>query len=174
MARLSAAVASGSAVAVQTGGGLESTDTGLGLVLRPDEGLSVSASGLGTVLVGGGGLQTGASGLSVTDATEAQRGAVLQQELVLDATILVDNSGGTDGAGTIAAVGVTITDPADTPASADALRDDLVNNTIPSIEAEVANLRNAVATLAAYCTGLEDKINEMLAAEQAAGQMNTV
>lgn len=38
---------------------------------------------------------------------------------------------------------LAVTDPGDTPASADALRDDLVANTIPSIEAGVTALANA-------------------------------
>lgn len=154
-------------------GGLENTAGELALKLRADEGLSLNASGLGTVLDGAT-LERSAAGLKVTDATEAQRGSVFQQGLVADVGVIVDNSGGTDGAGTIAAVGIVITDPADTPADADTLRDDLVANTIPSIEAELSNLRNAVATLAAYASDLENKINEMLQAQQTAGQMNTI
>ena len=111
--------------------------------------------------------------LDVPDATEAVAGVVKMQDLVADAPVLTDNSGGTSGAGTIAAIGIAVTDPADTPADADALRDDLVANTIPSIETELTNLRNAVATLAAYATTLEDKINAMLAEQKTAGQMNT-
>lgn len=46
-----------------------------------------------------------------------------------------------------------ITDPADTPADADALRDDLVTNTIPSIENNLADLQAKVnAILAALRT----------------------
>jgi len=40
-----------------------------------------------------------------------------------------------------------ITDPGDAPATADALRDDLVANTIPSIEADVNELADVVGTL---------------------------
>ena len=47
----------------------------------------------------------------------------------------------------------TLTDPADTPADADALRDDLVANTIPSQEARNASIQTAVnAILAAMRT----------------------
>lgn len=60
-------------------------------------------------------------------------------------TALTDNSAGTAN-DTIAA----IPDPADTPASADALRDDIVANTLPAV-------RNAIADLAA-------KINAVIAA----------
>lgn len=65
---------------------------------------------------------------------------------------LTDNSGGTAD-GTLQA----LTDPADTPASADALRDDLVANLIPE-------LRNNFADLAA-------KVNAILNALQAAGMV---
>lgn len=58
---------------------------------------------------------------------------------------------GTGGGDTIA----NIDDPADSPASADALRDDLVANTIPDI-------RNAVRTLS-------DKFNELRTAMRNAG-----
>ena len=149
---------------------LADTDVAFGA----DSPLGLSDDGTVSLTLDGDTLEQSGSGLKVTDATEAQRGSVLLQGLVADASVLTDNSGGTSGAGTIAAIGVAITDPADTPADADALRDDLEANTIPSIETELSNLRNAVATLAAYCTTLEDKINEMLAAQKTAGQMNTV
>ena len=61
---------------------------------------------------------------------------------------LTDNSGGTPDT-TLAAVDVAITDPADAPADADALRDDLVANAIPEIEASLTTIANAVASLAA-------------------------
>jgi len=67
---------------------------------------------------------------------------------------LTDNSGGTDGGDTVA----VITDPADSPADADALRDDLVTNTI-------SELRDAIATLAA-------KVNELQTAMKDAGAMD--
>ena len=57
---------------------------------------------------------------------------------------LTDSSGGSSGGNTIAA----IPNPADSPASADALRDDLVTNTIPA-------LKNAIATLAAKLNALQ-------------------
>lgn len=65
-------------------------------------------------------------------------------------TSLTDNTGGTAD-DTIAA----IADPADTPADADALRDDLVANALPAI-------RNAVADLSA-------KVNEIIDALAAVG-----
>ncbi len=66
-------------------------------------------------------------------------------------TALTDSSGGATGNNTIAA----IPDPTDTPASADALRDDLVATVLPKI-------RDAIADLAA-------KQNEVLTALDNAG-----
>lgn len=66
---------------------------------------------------------------------------------------MTDNSGGSSGGDTIAA----ITTPADSPATADALRDDLVANALPEI-------RDAIATLAA-------KVNELQTAMKTAGSM---
>lgn len=69
---------------------------------------------------------------------------------------LLGTTGGTAST-SMEAVGVAVTDPADTPASADALRDDLVANTIPSIEAELTAIRNNQETLL-------EKYNELLEA----------
>lgn len=66
-------------------------------------------------------------------------------------TALTDNSGGAAGNNTIAAIPL----PADTPASADALRDDIAANVVPAI-------RDAIADLAA-------KQNEVIATLDAAG-----
>lgn len=71
---------------------------------------------------------------------------VIPVEAATEAAI-TDNSGGTSGGNTIAA----ITNPADAPATADALRDDLVANTIPQI-------KNAVATIAAKYNSLLAKL----------------
>lgn len=135
--------------------------------------ISIDAEGQVSLNLDGATLEQSGAGLKVTDATEVQRGTVLLQGLVANVTALTDNSGGTSGGSTVPAVGTSITAPADTPADADVLRDDLVANTLPSIEGELSNLRNAVATLSAYCTGLENKINEMLAAQKTASQMST-
>lgn len=71
---------------------------------------------------------------------------VIPIEAATEAAI-TDNSGGTSGGNTIAA----ITNPADAPATADILRDDLVANTIPTI-------KNAIATLAAKYNSLLTKL----------------
>jgi hypothetical protein len=152
-------------------GGLANDDGELIVLLATNPGIEFD-EGLRVKVKANGGVTRDADGLSIAEATDAVRGGVLRQVLQADVPVLADNSGGTSGAGTIAAVGVTITAPGDAPADADALRDDLVTNTIPSIETELSALRNAIATLAAYATVLEDKINAMLAAQITAGQMN--
>lgn len=60
----------------------------------------------------------------------------------------------------------TITNPVDTPASADVLRDDLVANTIPSIQ---TNFTNQLSTINADFTALAAKVNLILAALRGAG-----
>lgn len=72
------------------------------------------------------------------------------------AATLTDNSGGAGADGTIDAIDTVITDPADTPADADYLRDDLVANTIPDIEASLQNCADAIAELA-------DQVNKLIA-----------
>ena len=156
--------------------GLQLT-SGLKVLLATDPGLEFS-TGLRAKIKAASGVTRDSDGLSVNtsdlQADTSTYGTVKQQTLIADQTVLTDSSGGTSGSGTIAAIGIVVTDPADTPADADALRDDLVANTIPSIETELTNLRNAVATLAAYSTTIEDKINAMIAAEKTADQMSSV
>jgi hypothetical protein len=151
--------------------GLQLT-TGLKVLLAATPGLEFS-TGLRAKIKTDGGLVLDADGLSLAAATEAVIGGVLRQDFIDDAAELVDNSDGTSGGGTIGAVGVDVTDPGDAPVDVDALRDDLVANTIPSIETIVSDLRDAVATLAEYATSLEDKINQMLAAQITADQMSS-
>jgi hypothetical protein len=161
------------ALTIDTGSGIIITGNELTVALATNPGLEFISSALRVQVVTNGGIARVAGGLELTAATTAFRGGVLQQTLVTDQGILTDNSGGTSGGGTIAAVSVAIVDPADSPVDADALRDDLVANTLPSIATGLDDLRNAVATLAAYATSLEDKINAMLAAQKTAGQMST-
>jgi hypothetical protein len=125
-----------------------------------------------------GGITRDADGLSVDAAnlpaaTTTTKGAVKQAIAVPDQLALTDSSGGTSGSGTIAAISTDITDPADAPVDADALRDDLVTNTIPSVEQRLAESRDAVATLAAYCISLEDKVNDLMTKLRAAGVLET-
>ena len=71
------------------------------------------------------------------------------------AATLTDNSGGGAADNTIGAITVAITDPGDAPADADALRDDLVTNTIPDIEQGLQDCADAIAELA-------DEINKLI------------
>lgn len=105
-------------------------------------------------------------------ATATLPGTVRLQALIADLDALTDNSGGASGAGTIAAIDTTITDPGDTPADADTLRDDLVTNTLPSIAAILDLLANAIATLAESDNDIITKVNAMLAEQKNAGQMS--
>lgn len=75
----------------------------------------------------------------VTSGVQGQLDGKVAKQTI---TALTDNTGGTAN-DTVAA----IPDPADTPATADALRDDLVANTLPA-------LRDALADLAAKVNAL--------------------
>lgn len=147
---------------IDAGEGLDSSEAGgLFVDLAATPGLEFSSAQLRVKIKANGGIVRDADGLSIAVATTTFLGGVLMQTLIADVAALTDNSGGTSGGTTIAA----IVDPADTPVDADTLRDDLVANTIPS-------LKNAIATLAAYATSLEDKINAMIAAQKTANQMS--
>lgn len=110
--------------------GLTKENNELALDIASTGGLEVSASGLAAKLSTTGGLESAVSGLAVK----------------LDGTSLALSSSGikvTQSPQTheVDASEIhSITAPADTPASVDALRDDLVDNTIPSIEAALNNL----------------------------------
>jgi hypothetical protein len=67
-------------------------------------------------------------------------------------TPLIDNSGGTASGTTV----VAMPDPADTPATADALRDDLVANFIPPLRDNIATLTNVIAVIINNLTGETD------------------
>lgn len=101
--------------------------------------------------VSGGGVRlyklTVASGVVTVAAVSGVAGDQIAAQAAL-----TDNSGGT-GSETLAVIAM----PADTPASADALRDDLVANALPAI-------KNAIASLAA-------KQNAIIAAMKASGAM---
>ena len=91
-------------------------------------GLTEETSPAGTSFVG---LHTG-SAYKKTKLTDIWSAGFTQQSHIVDAV-----------------TSHTVTDPADSPASADALRDDLVTNTIPSIESQLNALGvkiNAVIT----------------------------
>jgi hypothetical protein len=164
-------ISSGVGILLPANSGLQTLSGGLSILLNATN-PALSLTGGLNVLLNGTSLTKGASGLSVSAATLTVAAGVKMNALLADLAVLTDNSGGTSGNGTIAAIGIAVTDPADAPVDADALRDDLVLNTIPSIETELAKLRNAVATLAAYSTTIEDKINAIFAGEKTSGQMS--
>ena len=166
-------LAGGLSVLLPANSGLQTAAGGLSILLNATPGLEIS-TGLRIKQPANSGLTVDSTGLFLALATTTVKGGVLKAALIADQAVLTDNSGGTSGAGTIAAIGIAVTDPADTPVDADALRDDLVANTIPSIETELSNLRNAVATLAAYNNTVKDKINAILLGQKNAGQMSTV
>lgn len=120
------------------------TFSGTDVVVRLNTTTGVNADG-------GNGLIVNTSGLYTRRPTTALRGTPYRQALVADVSTLTDNSGGTSGSGTIAAIG----------------------DTSNAGSADLAATQNAIATLAAYCTDLENKINEMIAAQKTADQMST-
>lgn len=70
-----------------------------------------------------------------------------------------------------------IADPADAPADADELRDDLVASTIPSIESVLATLRSDIVTsindIEARFTTIQTAFNSLLAAARTNGIVGT-
>ena len=112
-----------------------------GLTLSDAQDIVISTSGTGSK-IGQGGSLIGAYGVTPV----ARPGAFTQTYATGDKThaartaaALTDSTGGTVGT-TIAA----IPDPADTPVTADALRDDLVANTLPKLRDAIASLADQV------------------------------
>jgi len=91
-------------------------------------------------------------------------------QAALTASALTDNSGGGAADGTVDAITVSITDPSDSPADADALRDDLVATTIPSIEAALQTVADAIKELA---TMINKNTADGVAAKTATDANNT-
>lgn len=163
----------------QTGGALNVVVQGVlaidasGVTLTLGQGVEDASGALQVQVKTDGGIVRDADGLSVNAATATVRGGVKQLAAIADQGVLTDSSGGTSGGSTVGAIGITVIDPVDTPADAAVLRDDLVTNTIPDIEARLSECRNAIATLAAYATSLEDKVNEILAKARTAEVLGT-
>lgn len=63
----------------------------------------------------------------------------------------------------------TITDPADAPASADALRDDLVTNALSGIRTAISNLRTQVQNLITDVANVKQVTNSIIDDHQAGG-----
>lgn len=140
--------------------GLRKVNSELALKLSAVGGMQVSSNGLKIKIKTDGGLQTDAEGLSFTGTitfnntglkikdTDASHVLTIKpgSDLTGNKTLTVI-TGDADRTFTLASTHIddasashTITDPADTPITADALRDDLVTNTIPSIETALNNL----------------------------------
>lgn len=137
-------------------GGLVVTSGELGIDLIASSGLTLSASGLGVDVQGvlaidasgvklnfnTAGLSDVAGVLTLDPATSGNIGGVKQGGSVADTTA---------NAVTLTSVSTTVTDPADAPVDADALRDDLVANAL-------AEIRTALGNLATRDTELESAI----------------
>lgn len=63
----------------------------------------------------------------------------------------------------------TIADPADSPASVDALRDDLVANTIPNIRTALAALRTQITNLITDVANVKQVVNSVIDDHQTRG-----
>lgn len=126
-------------VEIQTAGGLQATSTGIAAKLKSGGGLDVDSSGLfvSSSAYGFGTINCPSGNDPVADATNDTLNLVAGDGLTITGdstsdtvTFAVKKQAHEDDASTSHA----ITDPGDSPASADALRDDLVTNTIPAIE----------------------------------------
>lgn len=118
--------------------------------------------------------------LAISDGTNW----ILQGQQAVDPS---DLSGTTGGSGTVVKTvtkpttlgSISVTDPADSPATADALRDDLQANAISEIRIHLGDHKTAIDTLEATSIGeirdciegIKAKINGILSAMRAAGQM---
>lgn len=128
-------------------------DGNLQLRLISDGGLQNVSGSLGILLDTNPGLVLSATGLKV-DAASAQ------------------TDSGEDTI-TLSSVTTTLTDPADTPADADALRDDLVATTIPEIETALAALETRDGELETSIETLAGEFNSLLAKLRSANLLET-
>jgi len=139
------------------------------LDLATDPGLENSSGALRVKIKAASGIVRDADGLSVdvtvlAAATEADKGVVNQSAARVDS-----------GEDTVTLTGVTtaITDPADTPATADALRDDLVTNALSEIGTALGNLATRDTENETAIETLATEFNDLLAKLRTAGILNT-
>jgi hypothetical protein len=160
------------ALKIKPATGLDADDDGLFIDIKAASGLAVDADGLQTVIKAASGLKVDADGLQTVikaasglavDADGLQTVIKAASGLAVDAdglqTVIKSASGLKVDADGLqlkqqahiadAATAHAITDPADTPADADALRDDLVTNTIPAIESGLDALGTKINSLLA-------------------------
>ncbi|OPY11331.1 MAG: hypothetical protein A4E67_00229 [Syntrophaceae bacterium PtaB.Bin038] len=122
----------------QTGGLQVGSTTGLSIKLATNSGLQVDINGTSILLDSNPGLELGTGGIKV----KLKSGYGIDVDS--DGLKLKRQAHEAD-----ASTSHTITDPADSPASADALRDDLVANTIPSIESALNSLGTKINNILA-------------------------
>ena len=102
--------------------------------------------------------------LEVENATATVTGAVLKSAARADSS---------QNAITLTGVTTSVTDPGDSPANADALRDDLVANTIPDIEGDMANLATRDTELETAVETLATEFNDLLAKLRTSGALTS-
>lgn len=102
--------------------------------------------------------------LEVANATATVTGAVLKSAA---------RANSSQNAITLTGVTTSVTDPGDSPANADALRDDLVANTIPDIEGDMANLATRDTELETAVETLATEFNDLLAKLRTSGALTS-
>ncbi len=126
-------------------GGLQVGGTsGISIKLASNSGLQVDINGISILLDSNPGLELGTGGIKV----KLKSGYGIDVDS--DGLKLKRQAHEAD-----ASTSHTITDPADSPASADALRDDLVANTIPSIESALNSLGTKINNILAKLEAAE-------------------
>lgn len=128
----------------QTGGLQVGSTTGISIKLATNSGLQVDINGTSILLDSNPGLELGTGGIKV----KLKSGYGIDVDS--DGLKLKRQAHEAD-----ASTSHTITDPADSPASADALRDDLVANTIPSIESALNSLGTKINNILAKLEAAE-------------------
>lgn len=153
---------------ITLGNGLANSSGTLVLSLVSAGGLEFDSGDL-RIKLDGTTLQTVANGVSVVTAnlaaaTELAKGVVFKSAA---------RANSSQSAITLTGVTTTITDPGDTPVDADALRDDLEANTIPSIESALDELVVQDGELEASIETLAGEFNDLLAKLRTAGILTT-
>lgn len=172
------------ALALASDGGLTVASSELTLDLDTDPGLALSASGLTAVVQGV--LDIDASGIKLVLAADPglEDSSGLRVKIKTDGGVVRDADGLSLAAATTLVIGgvnqaaaqadsgetsvtlTSVTDPADSPADADALRDDLVANALAELQTRDGELETSIETLAG-------EFNDLLAKLRTAGILTT-
>jgi len=142
---------------------------GVGLDLATDPGLELNSDQLQVKTKTGGGVVRDSDGLSV-DATQLSAADTSNKGVVLQAAARADSG---QDAVTLTGVSTAVTDPADAPADADALRDDLVANALSEIRTALGNLDTRDGELETAVETLASEFNDLLSKLRTAGVLNT-